>query len=145
MSMPSLSPLVGIDAAEVGGQRENNLLSVGPGGADPFCSIGTVLLVLVTWQDSCSVAAGIEVMTYFIGGYLLLCAAVGGSWGWYRGTRWLRWRSPHSDRPDDVSPAEHWRQRVAVLRRQRLLTTVAYAAIGIVLGLALLVFLAHRV
>jgi len=121
------------------------LLSVGPAEQTCSCYLGRALLTLAIRPDSCSVAAGIGVMTYFIGGYLLLCAALGGAWGWYRGTRRLRWRSPHSDRPDDVSPAEHWRQRVAVLRRQRILATVAYAAIGAALGLALLIFLAHRV
>jgi len=84
-------------------------------------------------------------MIYFIGGYLLLCAAVGGCWGWYRGTRRLRWRSPHTDRPDEVSPAQYARERMAALGRQRLMTTALYAMIGVVLGLVLLVFLAHRV
>jgi hypothetical protein len=83
-------------------------------------------------------AAGIGAMIYFIGGYLLLCAAGGGFWGWYRGTRRLRRRPHHIDRPD-------LRQRIAVLRRQRVFATAAYAAMGVPLGLALLLFVAHRV
>ncbi len=88
---------------------------------------------------------GTDTLSYFVAGYLLLCGAAGGAFGWYRGTRRLRWRPHHSDRPDNVSAAEHSRLRRTVLRRQRGVTTAVYAALGMALGLALLLLVAYRV
>ena len=80
----------------------------------------------------------------YVGAVLLACALLGGGWGWYRGTRRFRRRSPHSERSDDLSPAEYARQRIGILRRQRLVLTIAYAVIGTAGGMAFLFFLAHR-
>jgi len=90
-------------------------------------------------------AMGTGTLSYLVAGYFLLCGAAGGFFGWYRGTRRLRWRPHHSDRPDNVSAAEHSRLRRTVLRRQRVVTTAVYAALGMALGLALLLLVAHRV
>jgi hypothetical protein len=88
---------------------------------------------------------GTGTLSYVVAGYLLLCGAAGGFFGWYRGTRRLRWRPHHSDRPDNVSAEAHSRLRRTVLRRQRLVTTALYGALGIALGLALLLLVAYRV
>jgi hypothetical protein len=104
-----------------------------------------MLFSLVRWQDSCADGRGNwdHDLLYWGIPPALRCS------GWLLGL--VSWDSAaalaphHIDRPDNVSAAQHSRQGIAALRRQRVFTTAAYPAMGVLFGLVLLLFVAHRV
>jgi hypothetical protein len=56
-------------------------------------------------------------MNTLIGGVLMLFAALGGFWGWRRGTKSLYRRSLHSERPASVSAYEYEHRTTAARKR----------------------------
>jgi hypothetical protein len=77
-----------------------------------------------------------------IGIVLLMFAAVGGFWGWYRATKALYRRSGRSDRPDTISVSDYERQVVSARKRRRLVTTAAFTVGGAAVGFVLLLAVA---
>jgi hypothetical protein len=83
-------------------------------------------------------------MNALIGGVLMLFAALGGFWGWRRGTKSLYRRSLHSERPDSVSAYEYERRTIAARKRWRLFITAMFGIGGAVVGYGLLLAVALR-
>ena len=75
---------------------------------------------------------------------LLLFAALGGLWGWRRGTKALHRRSLHSERLNTMSAPEFERRTIAARKRHRLVSAAIYAIGGAVVGFGLLLAVALK-